>query len=318
MAGKTPTFTAFYVAFGAEPFYLDRYIEQARRTRRRVILLDGDGLKDADLVELLESTSDDPRTFVLDNAQDLKGEAELLRYCEAKNPADQSVVLVAIVRAERLPELWASVADRGKSQEWKRIKPWEQDQYLDFVSKEATRNRVTIRKEASELLFQCTGPDLYRLANELKKLAVYVGEGEITKNHVAQVATRTLYAEPPMVADAVMAKNPERALHLFAEITIRSGESQYVAVAYQLMKQVETTVVVRSMLDKGMPSAEVAALLGHNPWRFNEAIAPVARKHELPQLIRYMGQLSKLDVDLKSSLPFKRTMVEMVMLSMAH
>lgn len=319
MAGKGSTFKAFYVAFGGEPFYLDRYIEQTRQTRRRVTLLDGDGLTDDKLIYLCESNSEDPRTVILDNAQDLKGEGELRRYVETRNSVDQSVILVAVVRAERLSEPWAFVASKGKCLEWPKIKPWKTEAYLDFVSEEATRYRITIRKRASELLFQCTGPDLYRLANEIKKLAVYAeSSGEITTAHIEEIATRTPHAEPNMVAEAVMAKDVRRALELFSTVCAKSGESQYGAVLYQLMKQVENAAIVRSMFDKGMPAADVAALLGQNLWRFNDAVAPTARKHDLRSLIRYMGQLSKLDIDVKSSSPFKRTMIEMVMLSMAQ
>lgn len=319
MAGKSPTFTAFYVAFGGEPFYLDRYIEQARQGRRRVTLLNGDGLTDANLVEVCEASSEDPRTIVLDNAQDLVGEDELRRYVETRNPADQSVVLAAVVRLERLPALWAHVAAKGKLFEWAKIKPWKHEAYLDFVSEEATRQRVAIRKDAAEALLQCTGPDLYRLANEVRKLSTYAGSaGEITKTHVAQIATRTLHAEPNMVAEAVMAKDVTRAMQLFSQVCARSGDAEHGAVIYQLMKQVEHAVVVRSMFDRGLSSADVADLLGQNLWHFNDVAAPVARKHDLRQLVRYMGQLSKLDVDVKSSSPFKRTMVEMVMLSMAQ
>lgn len=319
MAGKGTRFNAFYVAFGGEPFYLDRYIEQTRRSRRRVIVLDGDGLTDVKLVELCESSSEDPRTIVLDNAQDLKGEDELRRYVETRNPADQSVVLVSVVRAEKLSELWSFVATKGKRLEWEKIKPWKKDAYLDFVREEATRNRIAVRKEAAEMLLQCAGPDLYRLANEVRKLALYAETaGEIRKEHVEQVATVTPHAEPTMVAEAVMAKDAKRALDLFASVCAKSGEAQHGAVVYQLMRHVENTTVVRSLFDKGVCPTDVAARLGQNLWRFNEFAAPIARKHDLRSLIRYMGQLSKLDVDVKSSTPFKRTMIEMVMLSMAQ
>lgn len=320
MAGKGPTFNAFCVAYGGEPFHLDRYIEQARQTRRRVVLLDGDGRTDVELVELCEASSEDPRTIILDNAQELKGHEELRRYVRARNPVDQSVILTAVVRSETLPDLWSFVATKGKSLEWKKCKPWDKDAYhTDFISKEATRNGVAIRKRAVELLFQATGPDLYRLANEVKKLAIYAGQiGEITEAHVAEIATQTPEAEPNLVAEAVMAKDVKRALQLFGAVCAKSGEAQYGAVVYQLMKHVENTAVVRSMFDRGMSPATVAGLLGQNLWRFNNAVAPTARKHELRSLVRYMGQLSKLDVDVKSASPFKRTMIEMVILAMAQ
>lgn len=320
MAAGKGNFRAFYVAFGAEAFHLDRYIETTRRSKRRVIVVDGESTTEHQLVELCETMSDDPRTIVLDNAQCVKGPGkEIRRYVEQRDPRDQSVILVAIVRNEKLPELWGYVAEHGKRVECPRLKPWQKDAYLQFVSTEATRNEVTIRKDAAETLLQCTGPDLYRLANETRKLAVYVGRlGEITKALVLEIATRTPHVEPHMVAEAALAKDLRRAMSLFSILCVKSGEAQFGAVVYQLMKQVESTVVARSFLDQGMPSEEVAALVGVSTWRFNEALAPVARKHELNTLVRHMRALAKLDVDVKSSSPFKRTKIEMAMMDITH
>jgi DNA polymerase-3 subunit delta len=318
VASKGQTFKAFYVAYGGEAFYLDRYIETIRQTKRRIFMLDGAQVTDERLVELCETQSEDPRTVVLDNAQAVKGGDEIRRFVETRDPRDQSVILVAVVRSEKLPELWSFVASHGKRQEWARIKPWQKDAYLDFVVAEATRNRVTLRKEACETLYQCTGPDLYRLANEVRKLAVYVGPaGEITQKLVVEIATKTLHVEPHMIAEAVLAKDQRRAMNLFSVLSMTSGEAQYGAVVHQLMKQLESTVVVRSFQDKGMTDPEIASLIGVNTWRFSEAMAPIARKHDLKSLVGHMGVLSKLDADVKSSSSFKRTKIEMAMLTIS-
>ena len=319
MVRKSPSFTAFYVAHGGENLYLDRYVDQARQSRRRVVLLDGLGLSDVALVDLCESTTEEPRIVILDNAQLLEGEAELTRYVERRNPRDQSVVLVAIVRAERLTELWSLVASKGKRLEWPRIKRWKKDTYLDFIREEATRNQITIREDAAQCLLECAGPDLYRLANEVRKLAIYgMAAGEITKRAVEDVATCTAHADPAEVAQAALAKDPQRALALFAAVCAASGESRYGAVVYQLMRHVESAMVARSLFDEGVVPADAAARLGQNAWWFTETVAPLARKHDLRSLVRHMGALAQLDADVKTSRPFKRTMIELVMLSMAQ
>jgi DNA polymerase III delta subunit len=319
MAGKGNTFKAFHVAFGGEDFYLDRYIETTRQSKRRVIVLDGEDTSETQLVDLCESMSEDPRTVVIDNAQALKGGKEIRRYVEERDARDQSVILVAIVRAEKLSELWSFVAESGKRIEFKKIKPWQKDAYLSFVSAEATRGRVAVRKDAAEALYQCTGPDLYRLANEIRKLGVYVGQaGEISAKLVLEMATKTPHAEPHLIAEAALSKDMRRAMSLFSVLCLKSGEAQFGAVVFQLMKQVETTVVVRSLQDKGMEAADIASTLDVNVWRFKEAMAPVARKHDLKSLVGYMRALSKLDADVKTSSPFKRTMIEMAMLRISN
>ena len=317
MAGKD-TFKAFQVAFGGEPFHLDRLIEATRQSRRRVTVVDGGAVTETQLVDLCETMSEDPRTIVVDNAQAIKGGKELRRYVDAHLERDRSLILVAVVRAEKLSELWSYVASKGKRLEWAKIKPWQKDVYLDFVAAEATRAGVLMRKDACAALYLCTGPDLYRLANEVRKLGVYVGaSGEITTKVVAEIATRTPHAEPHMIAEAALAKDLRMAMTLFSAMCVASGETHYGAVVFQLMKQVENAVVVRSLQDKGVPSADIVALLGVNAWRFDETMAPIAKKHDLRSLVGYMGLLSRLDADVKSSSSFKRTKIEMTMLTIS-
>ena len=318
MPAKGRAFKAFYVAFGGEAFLLDRYIQTARQTRRRVVLVDGEETTENQLVELCELMSEDPRTIIVDNAQHIKRGSELKRFVEEHDPRDQSVILVGIVRAEKLSEPWVFVAEYAKVTEAPKLKPWQKARYLDFIQEEATRCNVVIRKDAAELLFQCTGPDLYRLANEIRKLALYVGDaGQVTQKAILEITTRTPHADPFLIAEAVLAKDPRLALNLFSVLCAQSGEVLYVPVVSQLMKQVEHVTMARSMADKGMDGAEIALLLGMNVWRFNEVLAPAVQKHELRCLVRHMNVLGQLDVDLKSSSPFKRTMIEMAMLTIS-
>lgn len=320
MAQKESTFKPFVIAYGAENFRLDRDIDKARKGKRKVIRLDGDGLTDAALIGHCDSYEDVPRTIILDNAQELKGTTDLKEYIEGRDVRDTSLILVAIIRSPKLSEVWQSVGNKGTIYERDKLKPWDKAEHVKFVISEAAVNRVNIDQAVADLLFEYVGPDLYRLSNETRKLAIYVGQANsIKKEHISLVTTRTPQSSPMQIVEAVMQKNASKALNLFSIMYGNVGEQKtLIPVLYELMKQISGTAVIRSLQDKGTPDEDVASLLSMNPWKYKNHVAPIARKHNLTTLVGYMGQLCKLDAYVKTSSISKRTMVELTMLSIAQ
>jgi len=320
MVPKESTFRPFVVAFGGEDFFLDRDIEKALQAKRLPLRLDADdGLTDEQLVVFCERYSEVPRVIIVDNAQKVKGDKALRAFIEAKDITDTSLILVAIVRSEKLPEVWSLALSKGKGVERKKPKPWETDTYTDFIRLEATRLRVAINGDVSTMLLQYVGPDFYRLANELRKLTIYVGQaGTINKEHVSLITTRTPKAEPYQVAEAVMAKDSRLAMNLFSVLYMNSGDDANIPVVRALMKQIEKTAIVRRLQDQGVNEEDIAVLIGMKLWPFKNVAAPTARKHDLRSLVNNMGRLCKLDADVKGPSRSKRTLVEMTMLSIAQ
>jgi hypothetical protein len=122
----------FYVYHGEEDFFLDRGVASARQwPNRTVTYIDAsEGLDDTTLVESLESIQMDEgaRTIIVDEAQKLKEtKGKVLRkYVDDKPAGDLSVVLVAVVRSDKLPEVWSHIGARGKLSEHKPFLPWAQ------------------------------------------------------------------------------------------------------------------------------------------------------------------------------------------------
>jgi DNA polymerase III delta subunit len=321
MAPKESTFKPFKVAYGAEDFHLDRVIEKACQGKRKIVRLDGEGLTDVALVAHCEAYEEAPRTIILDNAQELKGADDLKAFIAARDNRDQSLILLAIVRGTKLPAVWQLPDNKGTTFEHKKPKPWATDTYIDFVVSEAALNHVNISKEVATLLAEFVGPDLYRLANEVRKLAIYVGRAHsITKEHVLLVTTRTPQAEPSMIAEEAIRKNATKAINLFSILYGNVGEQKAcVPVLNALMKQVERTLVIRTLQDKGTSDDDIPSLIDMNPWHYKKSLSgQVARKHDVKSLVGHMRQLCKLDAYVKTGSLSKRTMVELTILSIAQ
>lgn len=321
MAPTASTFKPYVVSFGDEDFFLDRDIEKAQQVKRRILKLDAaDGLTDQQLVDHCEGYSEVPRTIIVDNAQKVKGDKVLKAFIENHEPTDPYLVIVAIIRSTKLPEVWSlAISKAGKSYERKKPKPWEADEYLKFITNEATLNRIVIPGDVASVLLQYVGQDYYRLSNEIQKLAVLVGQAAtVKKEHIARVTTPTPQATPHQVAEAVLAKNGKQAMTLFSHLYTNSGDDSLIPVVHALMREVEKTTIVRSLQDKGVSESEIAVLLGHKEWKYKNLVAPIARKHDLRSLVRHMGRLARLDADVKGPSRSKRTLVEMAVLSIAQ
>lgn len=264
---------------------------------------------------------DEPLTLVIDNAQAVKitKEKALQSYIENTSSSDLSVVLVGVVRSDKLPSVWELAGDKGKLYERKKFKTWDNGKdYVKWSVGEATRLKVSFSKGVEQLFYQYVGADLYRMANELKKLARLVGtNGKITKEHLLLVTSPSPQAEPYQVAEAAMAKSPKQAMNSLSILFRNSGESVCIPVVYALMKQVEKMIVIRQMLATGTPEEDIASAVGMNPWPFKNFALPIARKHELKSLVRYMKRLCTLDADVKGPARSKRTLVELTVLAIA-
>ncbi len=321
MAPKNPA--AILVSFGPEDFFLDRDIENARSwAGRKTVMVDGEDMPELDLVGELEMQLMDavPRTFIIDNAQKYKGDRGLKKYLETKPLKDFSVIIQAVIRSEKLPEMWSAASRRedGKIAERKSLETWkDRNQVIPWIEKEAARHNATLDAGVAANLFTMVGSDLYRLSNELKKLALVAGERSVTREHLKLIVAPSPVANQFQIADAAMAKNPISAMNSFSIMYKNEGDDALVPITSALMRQIEKALIARSMLDKGVKADDVAVAVGMKPWPFSEYYLPVVRKHDVRSLVRHMSRLCKLDVEIKGAARSKRTLVELAVLAIA-
>lgn len=319
-AKKSPS--AFVVSFGSEDYLLDLDLDRARTWKdRSVVLVSGEDVDDRELVGLCETGSMDgsARVVILDDAQKVKGEKALKAYVAAKEPNDDSVVLVAIVRSDKCPAIWNEAAKKGRLIEHKKLKSWDSNnEVVKWIEGEARRLGLVLDKGISELFFQLVGSNLYRLANELGKLAVLFGKNaKIGRDEIKLVVSPSPTAEPYQVAEAAVTKDSRRAMNTLSTVYRLMGDEAHVPITFSLIKQVEKITMARSLLDKGATEDEVAAALEMNAWRYRNHFLPIVQKHRLSDLIRHMRTLRDLDENVKSSARSKRTLVELAVLGIA-
>ena len=311
----------FIVAFGGESFLLDRELLTARRQKGRTItVLNGNKLSGLDVIAACEEISFDEsnRVVIVDDAQKMKkGEKDLLAWAEGRDPGDISTFLVGIVRSEKCPSVWSKIGALGILREYKTLAPWETDQAVERIKKEAKTLRVRLASGVPEMLIQGAGLDLARHVGELRKLAMIARDGTVTKSDVQKVVVASKGAEPYQVAEAAILKDPRKALRLLSLVYRHMGEQAHVPVASALARQVERLAVVRYMVDQGADQDSIASRLGMHPYRLQQTLMMPAKKHTLEGLLGQMRTLCRLDATVKGPARSKRTHVELAVLSIA-
>lgn len=321
MASAKSASVPFVVSFGGEGFFLDKDLEKARAWSGRVVsLLDGDGLTDHDLVSFLESTPFDgsERVVIVDEANKIKGDKQLKRYIEAKDPKDASTILVAIIRSEKLSSLWEEAAKKGKRFEYKKLKTYDDNnEVVKWIEAEAKKLGIALDKGIASTMYQLVGGDLHRLANELEKLRVIAKGEPVTAATLNLVLSPSPVAEPWQVAEAAVEKDVKKAMNLLSILYRNQGDDANVPLTYALMRQVEKLIVARQMVDRKASDEEIAAAIEMHPWRCRNHFLPFVRRHDLGKLAGHMSRLCRLDESVKSSARSKRTLVELAVLSIA-
>jgi DNA polymerase III delta subunit len=283
----------------------------------------------AELVSFCESRmiDDRDRLVIVDNADKLKatrksaktkGADALSEYIEGKAANDLSVILLAVIRDEVVPELWKKAAAKGVHREHNKAKPWETNLKLDRIEAEAALLGIKLGKNVATFLLQGLGDNLYTTRNELRKLALLVEpQGTITAEHASRIVALQPPAEPYEVADAALEKNAKRAMSLVAHLYRYSGEGALVPIVSTLMRHVERLLVVRSLLDIGKSKDEIASRLSMNAYRLQLTYLLWANRHSVERLKSHMAALCILDANVKGPARSKRTLVELAVLSIA-
>jgi len=321
----------FIVVSGTEEFYLDREIEEARKsTKRQVIMLDGSKMADSELVSLCETQTLDERDrlIILDHAERIKGTKALGEYISEKLPTDLGVILLAVCRpvsvqgspilVEKLPEIWEQAATKGITRVHKKPKPWDTNVKIDRIEAEAALLDLKLGKNVSAFLLQGLGDDLYLIRNELRKLALLVGpQGTVTSDQASRIVAVKPPAEPHQVAEAALEKNPKRAMSLVAHLYRYTNDDPSVLIVSALMRNVERLLVARSLLDEGKTKDEIASRMSMNAYRLSLSYLLWANRHSLESLKGHMAALCSLDANVKGPARSKRTLVELAVLSIA-
>lgn len=168
-----------------------------------------------------------------------------------------------------------------------------------WINARAKQIHVKIAPDAVKLLADFTGNHLRLLANELDKLATYVGEGgTISVDVVRQLSAQVREARIFDLTDALAQRNRKQALNILHDL-LADGEPPLKLMG-TITSQVRSLLLVKELAQKGMRAAQIASTLSMAPFLAEKTLRQVGN-FSPAQLESVYRQLLATDAALKRS-----------------
>lgn len=168
-----------------------------------------------------------------------------------------------------------------------------------WIKKRAQGRGVKISSEATTLLANFIGNELRLLANELEKLATYVGAGAtIEASHIRLLSAQVQEARVFDLTDALAQRNRTLALNLLHELL--ADGSHPLALLPTITSQVRNLLLVKELAAGGLRAAQIASAIGSPPFLVEKALRNIG-KFSSTQLEKTYHQLLDTDAALKRS-----------------
>ena len=182
-----------------------------------------------------------------------------------------------------------------------------------WINKRAKSLGVTIEGDAATLLANFIGSQLRLLANELDKLATYVGDGgTITVNDVRKLSAQVQEARIFDLTDALAQRNQKQALTILHDL-LADGEPPIKLIS-TITSQVRSLLLVKELSQKGLRSAQIASTLGIAPFLADKAARQVG-KFTAAQLEVAYRQLLATDASLQRRRMTPETALDLLVVS---
>ncbi len=198
----------------------------------------------------------------------------------------------------------------------------EESDAMRWLVLEAEKSGSTLEVDAARELADALGSDLMLMASELEKLLLYSGErrritlGDV-ETMVLGAKQRSLYE----LTDAISAKDRPRALALLQGLLNASdgGEESAIGHLYMLARTFRQMLVILEKNVRDSRAIWQALWQGFRmpPFAADDLIRQARRYKSRRELTRALRLIARADLELRSSPPDKRLVLERLVLALA-
>ena len=171
--------------------------------------------------------------------------------------------------------------------------------YPKWIAEQAKDLDLVVAEDGAQALVERIGPDQRRLMRELEKIACYEPEGgRVDRATVEALTTTDVEAKVYELADALVEREPQRALALAEDLRDRGEETMH--ILFGLLRQLRQCRRAWAMLDSGSSSQEIQSALRVPPFVAKGIVAQAGRadgKH----LERALDELAQLDYEVRGA-----------------
>ncbi len=197
----------------------------------------------------------------------------------------------------------------------------EESEAMRWVMDTASAQSVKVESDAARELVDSLGGDMMMIANELEKLALYVGDkkritlGDV-ETMVLAAKQRSLYE----LTDAISAKNRTKALEVLeAMLSTGDGDEAAIGHLYMLAKTYRQMLVIAEKNVRDSRALWQVLWQGFRvpPFAAEDVIRQARRFKSRRDLTRGLRLIARADLALRSNPPSKRFILEKLVLDLS-
>lgn len=313
--------------YGTEHYF----IQQIKDMVIKGILSEDENLSTYDLTEtsIQEVIADvetypffgDRKLVVATNATFLKAKPDKLPFEHqlsvleqyVEHPVDYSI-LVLIAPYEKIDErkkVSKQLKQRALVAECNPVKEYE---LTNWIKDLANQLHISIADDAFQIFENELSTDLNMIENELKKIALYTGEGGIiTKEIAEELISHTINNTGIRLVDAVIEGNLPKAITIYKDLEKMKEEP--IALIGLLAFQFRMILRVKLLKQKGYSSGQMQKQLGAHPYVIKVALSREA-KFSVQRLEAIMNKLAETDAVMKQGRMEKELAFELLLYSL--
>lgn len=180
----------------------------------------------------------------------------------------------------------------GKQKYVQEFSTLNNEQLYKYASLEFKNQNKKIDSKALQQLLAITGPNLWRLNQEINKLCNYAKQDIITKDDIALLIAPEYEDNIFALTDALSAKNKKLALQLLENQYLSGSSEEYVLT--MLMRQFKIILQIKEELEIEKNSDKISQKLKIHPYVVKKTLA-AARNFSAPELKKQLDLLLNID-----------------------
>jgi DNA polymerase-3 subunit delta len=218
----------------------------------------------------------------------------ILEYKEELQKTPHILVFSQEGSVDKKDALFLFLKVHGKTQEFSLL---SQKGLASWISQEFLRYGMRISPETQNALAKAVGNDLWRLSQEIAKLAAYSKGSTLTKRDIEDLVAPVVEPEIFATIDAIAARNTKQALALLAEHE-RHGDNP-LRILSTLGFQFRALAAVKEMVSLGLPYESIVKKTKLHPSVVKKAWE-AKKNFSLEELKKGLRRIFDLELGLKT------------------
>lgn len=226
-------------------------------------------------------------------------DSQMLAECIRAMPESTVLVLIDTIENSKKPlqnnPLYNAIADKATVRAFPILKGARLTQW---VQNRVNRMGGSISQQATGILTDTIGGDLFTLSNEINKLVAFTAGRMIEEKDVRLLVAASREVEVFTLIDAIIDRKTAVAAQILQ--TILQGGAAPPQILVLLARQVEILVRIKDLRNRRRPVAEIQAKVGiFNPYAW-ERVSKRADRYTLDALKDFYRRLLETDLAIKT------------------